>query len=95
MRGVIPAGFAAGIDRRNPPRNFQYTNALQASQFQGISITELTFEKTLTLQKSLEMSNLPISAWVHFTDPMLLSSTLSCSDKDHLNKFVLDAARVL
>jgi len=28
MRGVIPAGFAAGIDRRNPPRNFQYTNAL-------------------------------------------------------------------
>ena len=28
MRGVIPAGFAAGIDRQNPPRNFQYTNAL-------------------------------------------------------------------
>jgi len=28
MRRVIPAGFAAGIDRRNPPRNFQYTNAL-------------------------------------------------------------------
>ena len=28
MRGVIPAAYPAGIDRRNPPRNFQYTNAL-------------------------------------------------------------------
>jgi len=28
MRGVIPAASPAGIDRRNPPRNFQYTNAL-------------------------------------------------------------------
>ena len=28
MRGVIPAGFATRIDHRNPPWNFQYTNAL-------------------------------------------------------------------
>jgi hypothetical protein len=26
--GMIPAEIAAGIDRRIPPRNFQYTNAL-------------------------------------------------------------------
>jgi len=28
MRGMIPAASPAGIDRRNLPRNFQYTNAL-------------------------------------------------------------------
>jgi hypothetical protein len=28
MRGMIPAGFAAGNDRQNLPQNFQYTNAL-------------------------------------------------------------------
>ena len=30
----------------------------------------------------------------NLVDPVLLS-TLPCSDKDHLSKFVLDAARVL
>ena len=38
MRGVIPAGYAAGIDRRNPPRNFQYTNALLALDLQYVCI---------------------------------------------------------
>ena len=28
MEHVSPAGIAAGLDRRSPPRNFQFTNAL-------------------------------------------------------------------